>query len=314
MKGALTNKLLLWPQLLILFVLCTCMNVKKKDRTVLILDSMQVGSFKNNQARVKYMSDDGLPEVRMIEGDLDKILVNANRENIELALQDNNTVTQYFLIKKGDSVLLTEIGDNWGLKIINRDVLPFDENYCSQQDTFSNERESEVDEFYRACAQINSGVIHPDNKADLFKALLEIRDKVIKELPRRKKNIDSLVEYRLMSPEVAAFYKLKNTFDSVKISNYIGSRPACSSDTFLEPFKAISNYKTRFSWIHLTFYDDWFDIFINQFYTEPNNCKRTGSAGTLYAMIRKNNKTDSLLANTLLRKENTLILNGKEVK
>ena len=314
MKGWPLTLALFWLQLLIFLVFCDCTNGRKKSRTVVILDSVQMASFQSSQARIKYMSDDGLPEVQMIEWGMNKIIVNTGRKNIELALQDNNTVTQYFLIKKGDSVLLTEIGNNWGIKIINRKVLPFDENYGSQHDTLKSEEDNDVEEFYRACALINSGFIHSENNDEPIKELQKIKDKVMEGFPSENRLIDSLVEHRLISPEVAEFRKIKNKFDSLRISHYIGSRPDCSARTFLEPFNAVSTSNIIFSWPHLTFYDDWFDIFITQFYRQPNDCKNARTYKTLESMIQKSNIADSLVMNTLLRKEKNLTLNTIELK
>lgn len=286
-----------------ILIVCACVdNNKVKFRTVLIVDSIHT-SFNKNQSLVKYMSDDGVPNVVAIEG-INKIVLNARREAIEIAIQDYNTVTQHFLIRQGDSVLLTEFGDNFGIKILNRIVLPFDENYRRKYDTaFLKKDAVAVDEFYKICALINSNnFIDLANDAGLRQDLDGIRKQVFEELPKENQFIDSLATHQLISPEVAMFYKVKNTFDSIKISYYQGrSRPDRSVYTFLVVFKAVNqkSLNDTFSWNHLTFYDDWFDTYIIQLYPAD---KSVGLYDSLQTMIQNLNVEDSLIKETLLLK------------
>jgi hypothetical protein len=295
--------------LLVLLTVWGCTYPKSKNRTVLIIDSTYAASFERNQLRLKYMSDEGAPNVLAIEAGLDKIILNTQRDNIELAFQNNNTVTQYFFINHGDSALLTEFEENIGINILNRTCLPFDENYKTKYKASLSEDITGADEFYKACAWMNDIQSDRGQDADLIKYLLKLKKSALDATSRENRFIDSLSDHEQMSIEAAAFFKIKNTFDSLKISHYQGSRPDNSMLTFLEPFKAISQVSsnTLLSWVHFTFYDDWFDTYINRLHPRLSIYQNSQPINdSVRMMIRNLDLKDSLIRNTLLLKVSNL--------
>jgi hypothetical protein len=281
-------------------------NNKPKNRTVLMIDSTYAGSFVQNQLRMKYMSDDGAPNIIAIEAGLHKIILNTRRQHIELAFQNNNIATQYFLIHNGDSALLTEFQDNIGVNILNRTGLPFDENYKTKYRASLPGNTAGVDEFYSACGLMNNAPSFEWNgDADLLEDLLKLKRSALDAISVENKAIDSLTRHDLISADAATFYKFKNTFDSIKISHYQGSRPDNSLLTFLEPFKAMpqSSPNAPLSWAHLTFYDDWMNTYIQQLHPPSATHQDTQPFDdSLRTVILNLDLKDSLIRHTLYSK------------
>jgi len=275
--------------LLVSLAIAACTN-NVKNRTVVMIDSTYAASFRSNELRMKYMSDEGKPNVILLANVSDKIVINAHRQHIELAFQNNNTLTQYFFIKQGDSILATEWQNNIGIKILNRSCLPFDENYKTKYNGTPQGTARSVDDFYRACVLINDTRPFDWSKdAEINKDLLALKNKALRSLPVENKFIDSLTHHQLISPEVATFYKFKNAFDSIKINHYRGSKPLNASVTWAAPFKALSQNTTPgdFTWIHFTFYDDWLDAYSKQLHPGQATIRNPGA---LYDSLRRVSK------------------------
>jgi hypothetical protein len=150
---------------------------------------------------------------------------------------------------------------------------------------------------------MNDRFINLANDSELRMDLAKIKKKAFKEFQEEKVFLDSIEAAKLITPEVAAFYRLKNTFDSIKIEQYDGSRPNFSNPIFLHPFKAIpmSPSPYAFSWVHLTFYDDWIGLYFDQFYLKGKISRDSNTLDSIYTQIHKSVLPDSLINILLLK-------------
>lgn len=192
--------------LLALLAICACTSrSSSKVGTVLITDSLYVAFFEKNGVVMKYMSDEGEPNIIAIHRGLDKIILNARRHAIELAFQSDNTLTQYFFVNQGDSALLTEFEDEIGVDVLSRECLPFDENFKTKYNALLRKDVTGVDEFYRVCALVNeTPTFNQIDDADLGEHLLSLKKDAISAIFVENRFIDSLTIHGLMSPDVAA--------------------------------------------------------------------------------------------------------------
>jgi hypothetical protein len=70
-------------------------------KSIITIDSLAAVSFEKTRAIIKYMTDEGFPETLPLTRGVSKIEVNTARDYVEIAFQDNHTITQYFPIKGG---------------------------------------------------------------------------------------------------------------------------------------------------------------------------------------------------------------------
>jgi hypothetical protein len=276
-----------------------------------ISDSASIETFERRRMQVRYLNDDGIPETELVTRDNHCISVKSKRKYLELAVQDNYTVTRYFILRPG--TIAEILSDrNAGFKIVQSAeyLLPYDENYPNQRNqALYGGAQPAIDELLRFWALLESNNVSLSSDTRLLRNLQVLKKKASNDLQKERQFLDSLALHNLISPPVAEYYLLKTAFDSIKITTY----PDFTLQGLLESTKAIDIVKpSNFTdWTKLTFYHDWVVIHYQHLY--EREIKSFEEFQNVYNIIKteteqENQIRDKLLLIHILEKWATLSL------
>lgn len=259
---------------------------------VLIIDPSSSDFFEKTGAMMKYMTDEGIAVTEYLTKEKQDIIIPVDRDYIEVAFQDNKTISQYFVFQTRDTITLSSDGENFILSTKNQNLFPFDEAYPYKRNSilFKN-NEPGIDKFFQMTRLLtNSHHIDLIDDDDIKDKVSKLKEQAYVDFNKESGFLDSLQNDSLISVVVAEFYRLKIAFDKVKISSYNGPSPSFDDAAFLLPFELAANTISKHfnNWRHLTFYDDWITVHCNSLYAAHRISRMSlGDFDQVYTQIKE---------------------------
>ena len=198
-------------------------ETKENAGLVLVIqDSTTYDTFRKKQAKLKYIDDHLIPQVLSLDTAKNRQawVIPTQRDWQEIAYQDKHLITQHFLFRHGDSLLLTLKDKAPFFKVLNRKPYPFDINYEKKRnEQLYGGRPSPLEDFYHLWHLTNNqlSVVQGHEMAD---ELQQLKAKAVQGLTSENQWRDSLLHQQLISIVVAEFYQTKNAFELEKLKLY----------------------------------------------------------------------------------------------
>ncbi len=262
-----------------IFLLACCdgsnFNGSKGElQTIIMIDSASIQKFEKAGTMLKYMTDEGMPVMEFLSTQTPKVAISVERDYIEIGLQNYQTVTQCFILRKGDSTWLTTNGRNFILRGVNHDGYRFDATYPTERNNILFEHdESGAEKFLQLIRLADTYYIDLNKDHELKRKLYRLEEEAYLDFEKENQFLDSLKNDSLISDAIEEFYRLKISFDSIKIASYIESFPSFKEGVVLRPFTLLEGTKRKVfnNYKHLTFFDDWLAIQCNYLHALDQN-------------------------------------------
>lgn len=207
-----------------LAALFSCNSNEKADlavgQIVLVFeDSIATRFFGQRKAVLKYIDDNQLPVETSFNSEESRkdIIINTNRETLDLVYRDNSQVEFTYLLQSGDSILIQVKDKKPWLTSINKENSSYSYNLELLRNTeIFGKPYSKAQDFYFLW---NETKAYPFD-LDMNKDLERNKDEAIKGIQRELSWIDSLANSGEITEEVKAFYTSKNRLEREKLDAY----------------------------------------------------------------------------------------------
>ena len=245
---------------------------KPNKKTIVILfDSTSIETFSRQYASIKYLDDNLIPRNYALSLSSDtKVTIQTRRDYLDIAYKDKSRVTKRFLIKNGDSLLLSLKQKKPVFTLLNHRTLPtYDINYHHlKNDSLYKGKLPGIEDYYYLHREINSPFSLLAGDKEMIKELEKLKEKACLNLKQENVFIDSLMVKGLISKAQGDYFQLENSFnlevldlyehDAINFSDIIATNRLLSSKTYQVGDGEINL-------LHYTFYDDLLDLYYKDF-------------------------------------------------
>lgn len=279
---------------------------KSNKKTIVILfDPASMETFSRQSASIKYLDDNLIPcNYALNLSAATKVTIQTQRDYLDVAYKDKSQVTVRFLMKNGDSLLLSLKQKKPVFTLLNHRALPtYDLNYHHlKNDALYNGKLPGIEDYYYLHREINSPYSLLAGDKEMIEALEKLKEKAYLNLKQENIFIDSLVVKGLISKAQGDYFQLENSFnleilglyqhDAINFSDIMAAKRLLSSKTYQTSDGGINL-------LHYTFYDDVLDLYYRYFLL-PKIGKKVNTA--LYDTIRAIDYVEENVKKSLLLK------------
>lgn len=258
----------------------------KKNVTFFSEDSSVNKYLSQRKVVFKYLNSNNMAtEIQFPKDSLfSTMIISTQGKYLEMNCKNNGLYEYSFLFQDGDSVQIVIQNQNLRLNVVNRDVLPYDDNFEFRRNTeLFQSNYAPIDNFDFLWKSAKTEVVKIDlrNELRLKKKLAE------QSLELEAEWLDSLKDAGQMSEENASYFLAKNRFQFEKLRFFDteeGLLRAFVALQFFNSYKGVSDRES--STLYL---DEFGDFFITQLspleYTELPKILPQYDGGTFRDMI-----------------------------
>ncbi len=242
-----------------------------KKAIVLLFDTVGMETFSRQQANIKYLDDNLIPCNYALNPSSDtKLTIQTQHDYLDIAYKDKSQVAERFLIKKGDSLLLSLKQKKPIFTLLNHRTIPlYDINYHRlKNDSLYGGKLSGIEDYYYLHREINSPYSLIAGDKEMIEELEKLKKKAYANLKQENVFIDSLVRKGLISKAPGNYFQLENSFN-LKVLNLYQNDGINFSN--LMDTKRLFSYKMYragdygINLLNYTFYHDLLDLYYRDF-------------------------------------------------
>ena len=247
---------------------------KPNKKTIVILfDSTSIETFSRQYASIKYLDDNLIPRTRNYALSLSsdtKVTIQTRRDYLDIAYKDKSRVTKRFLIKNGDSLLLSLKQKKPVFTLLNHRTLPaYDVNYHRlKNDSLYSGKLPGIEDYYYLHREINSPYSLIAHDEEMMEELEKLKKKAYANLKQENVFIDSLMVKGLISKAQGDYFQLENSFNLEVLHLYQNDGISFSDSIATGKLLSHKTYQAGDGEINLlncTFYHDLLDLYYRDF-------------------------------------------------